>query len=159
VAFKIKNKEFEGLMKSQGVNRLFNQTLPARLSYPLAMLMKVVQSAFDTFLQQKLVIIEKYCDRDEKNEPIRGEKGEYFFTKDNNAKEFTEEHKEFLDLETKIKEDRLPVDLKALDEIGVELSPLDLMSLGLLIEFKGPEDKKKKVVPIKEKKKEGSGKG
>jgi hypothetical protein len=155
---KIKNGVFENLMASSSVEKMFKAHLPARISYPFALLMKSLQGKFETFMEEKRKILEKYCDRDDEGEPVKDKAGQYSFTNSETIKTFVGEFNELMDLETKINHERVRINISGLDSLELKLTPNDILSLEPLIEFVDDrEPEETKVVPIGKKAKKSKG--
>jgi len=164
-AKKVKNIVFEGFQNSPVMEKLFSASLPARISYPLALLMKRVNECLEIYSAEKKKVIEKYCVQDDKGNPVIEGIGTYNFAPEKRHL-FNTEFQELQNLETTVTWDVLELSLEDLEDAGVKLSPLEILSLESIITFADPNTKSEsdhetipsesdKVVQIDEQKRKG----
>jgi len=122
---KIKVGEIQGLV--EGLKSIIEEKLPAKASYWLARDASKLSRELQTFEQTRLKIVEKYCKRDKKGEPIIDKENNQYDMADMVA--FQKEFRTIMDEE-------IEIDLKtiALSELGdVKIKPLDLIKLEKII--------------------------
>lgn len=64
-------------------NNLMTQDFDGGVAFRIARIAREVEKELETFNKQRKNIIEKYCARDEDNNPITNENGDYIINKDN----------------------------------------------------------------------------
>jgi len=134
MSFKIKNHKLDTVLKSKGFTRITTESLPARFSYPLALLTKQLREAMDVIGDEQRKLAEKYCDRDDKEKLKRRQDGGYFFTE--RLDEFQPAFEELMNQETPISGNKIKVDLDALNsELEKPLTAMEIVELSLIIDF------------------------
>ncbi len=130
----IKNSDVEKLEATDAFNHLCAcRDLPSEMSFPLKVAKPAFEQLFQAYRQQKMEIIEKYGDRNDKNELINPAPNAFRFT--TRAAEFQKEYIKFLQLETKITFKKFTIVLKE-DVPDKYFSTNDQEALECLVEFK-----------------------
>lgn len=130
----IKNSDVEKLEATDAFHHLCScRDLPSEMSFPLKVAKPIFEQLFQAYRQQKMELIEKYGDRDEKGELISPTPNAFRFTK--RIEEFQNEYIKFLQLETEINFKRLTIVLKE-DVPDKYFSTNDQEALECVAEFK-----------------------
>ncbi len=149
MSFKIRNGDFERIVNTEALSRLCaKEGLPARISFPLAMVMTDIGTLLQDYLKTKESLIKKFekeaCSkRDEDGKPIRT-------SFDTNHPGFQIEWIEFMNLEIELRGDPITIDLVELEEkSGITISPADQVGMRPIVNctFPGyePEEEDEQV--------------
>jgi len=138
MAFRMKNSEFERIINGNALNEFCSKELPARISLPVAMAMRALQEAAQLYLAEKEKILVKFeeeacTQKDEDGKPIR----QSFNTQHEG---FQAEWLDFMDGEIELPCSPVEIDLEALEEKGLFLTPLQQLGMYPLIKFVVSED-------------------
>ena len=128
---RIKNHILERLANSTALFVLMNsKELPVRVSFQLATFWKNLEKPLQTYLNEKQKLINKYADKNEKNEPIKV--GNEFKVQENWAA-FKKDFEELLELESEVLGERLIIKIETLPD--KPLSPQDIITLKDIFTF------------------------
>lgn len=122
----VKLGDIKGLL--DGLSQLTSQKLPIRLSYKISKLIKQLMGEYKDFEEARITICQKYCNRDEKGNPIMINNT---FTFNENIN-LINEMNELLNIDLNI--DFSPLLLSELEENNIKLSPQELTGLDKIIE-------------------------
>ena len=147
MSFKIKNFEFERITSTEALSKLCaREGLPAKISYPLAMLMTSIGELVQGFTDAKEKILKRFekeaCSaRDESGKPDR-------VSFDTNHEGFRVEWLDFMALEVELRGDPIVIHLEALEKVGLTISPMDQINMRPVIDCKLSENEKPKEKEI-----------
>lgn len=133
MGLKLTNRELNDLVNSMALNNFMTKPLPARISYPLAVLMDALRSKIEIFNDERMKLVERLCDRDDDGNLVQD--GETFFFNEH-REEFQSEFDDLLNCEVEVAADKVVIDGDALDSIDILLSPADMAVLLPIIDFK-----------------------
>lgn len=134
----IRNSDIERFEITGAFDHLCScRELPVELSFELKKLKALLLPTLQAFSQQKMELIEKYGDRDEKGTLVNSAPNVFRFTE--KTVEFQGEYRKFLQLESKIDFEKLVMILKE-DIPDRYLSANDQEALECLVEFKMKEE-------------------
>ena len=109
----------------EGLNQLMVEKLPIKIAYSISKVAKKIQAEAKLYEENRIVLIERYCDKNEEGKPII-EDNHYLINDKAFAREFTELSEMIIDIEFKT------ISINALE--GITISPMTMYVLEMFIE-------------------------
>ena len=129
---KIKKITFQDLLNAKEVFfKITNTPMPFKISYRLKKIIEKVIRELRCFEDARVELVKKYCEKDDKGEPVTKENGGASFTSENIAR-FNMEYSELIKTEADIEFSKIPLEI--LESADIKISAGELIALEKFID-------------------------